>query len=74
MYTTNPIESLHSQLRKITKSKRSFTNDTALLKLLYLVQNEITYKWKERPIFAWNQIKAELIIFFEDRLTPDTLY
>ncbi|HKJ32930.1 MAG TPA: transposase [Balneolales bacterium] len=31
--TTNPIELLHSQLRKITKSKRSFTRDQALFKL-----------------------------------------
>ena len=38
IYTTNPIESFHSQLRKITKTKRVFTSDMALMKLLFLVQ------------------------------------
>lgn len=45
MYTTNIIESYHSQLRKITKSKRVFPNDGALLKLLYLITRRVTEKW-----------------------------
>jgi len=36
IYTTNPIESFHRQLRKVTKTKGSFTSDNALMKLLYL--------------------------------------
>lgn len=44
MYTTNVIESFNSQLRKVTKSKRVFTNDQALMKLLFLVQQKIYEK------------------------------
>ena len=62
MYTTNPIESLHSQMRKITKSKRSFSSDNALMKLLYLVVKDITKKW-ENPILNWNQISIHRIMY-----------
>jgi len=40
IYTTNIIESFNSQLRKVTKTKRVFTNDQALMKLLYLVKKK----------------------------------
>lgn len=66
MYTTNVIESFNSQLRKVTKSKRVFTNDQALMKLLFLVQQKIHEK--TGPIGGWKQIMAQLIIIFEDRL------
>lgn len=49
IYTTNIIEGFHRQLRKVTKTKGAFSSDDALLKLLYLVQEDITSKWK-RPI------------------------
>lgn len=44
MYTTNIIESFNSQLRKVTKSKRVFSNDQALTKLLFLVQQKVLEK------------------------------
>ena len=66
IYTTNVIESFNSQLRKVTKSKRVFTNDQALIKLLFLVQQKI-YE-KAGPILGWKQIMAQLIIIFEDRM------
>ena len=66
MYTTNVIESFNSQLRKVTKSKRVFTNDQALIKLLFLVQQKI-YE-RSGTINCWKQIMAQLIIIFEDRL------
>lgn len=65
MYTTNIIESFNSQLRKVTKSKRVFTNDMALTKLLFLVQQKILEK--NAPIAAWKEILAEFIILFEKR-------
>jgi len=49
IYTTNIIESFNSQLRKITKSKRVFSSDMALLKLLYLTIQDILKRWK-KPI------------------------
>ena len=65
IYTTNIIESFNSQLRKVTKSKRVFTNDQALMKLLYLVQRKILEKIN--PIAGWKQIMAQFIIIFEPR-------
>ena len=65
IYTTNIIESFNSQLRKVTKSKRVFTNDQALIKLLYLVQIKLFQN--VRPIWGWKQIMAQFIIIFEQR-------
>ena len=45
IYTTNIIESFHSQLRKVTKSKRVFSSDMSLFKLLYLVQQNLKQNW-----------------------------
>ncbi len=65
IYTTNIIESFNSQLRKVTKTKRVFTNDQALMKLLYLVQKKILEKIN--PIAGWRQIMSQFIIIFEQR-------
>ena len=70
MYTTNSIESYHSQLRKITKSKRVFPSDDALLKLLYLVTIRITEKWS-MPIKNWKSAFSQLSILYEDRMYPE---
>jgi transposase-like protein len=67
MYTTNAIEAFHRQLRKVTKTKGAFTSDNALMKLLYLVQGDITAKWK-RPMHNWNRILSQLAIIYDDRL------
>ena len=40
IYTTNPIENFHRQLRKITKTKGSFPTDDSLFKILYLAVME----------------------------------
>jgi transposase-like protein len=65
IYTTNIIESFNSQLRKVTKSKRVFSNEQALMKLLYLVQRKIFEN--VGPISGWKQIMAQFIIIFEQR-------
>ena len=69
IYTTNMIESFHSQLRKVTKTKRVFPSDDSLLKLLYLVFQNHHNGWSN-PIHGWKQIQAQLNIIFEHRLTP----
>ena len=70
IYTTNVIESFHRQLRKVTKTKGSFTSDGALMKLLYLVQKDIVAKWK-RPMHNWNQVLSQLSVLYDDRLRLD---
>ena len=42
IYTTNSIENFNRQLRKVSKNKSVFPNDDSLLKMLYLVQADIT--------------------------------
>lgn len=67
IYTTNPIEGMHRQVRKITKTKGAFTSEQALLKLLYLVVREIIKKWT-MPIQNWGLTISQLYIKFGDRL------
>ena len=67
IYTTNIIESFHSQLIKVTKSKRVFSSDMSLFKLLYLVHSNIKEGWIG-PIAGWKQTYAQMMILFEERM------
>ena len=67
IYTTNAIESLNSQLRKVTKNKRVFPSDESVFKTLYLTINYITAKWT-MPIQNWGEAMAHFLIKFEDRI------
>lgn len=67
IYTTNTIESFHSQLRKVTKSKRVFSSDMALFKLLYLVHHNINGQWKTE-MKGWKLTFAQMNILFEERM------
>ena len=71
LYTTNAIESLHMQLRKVTKTRGSFPNDEAALKLLYLALRNITAKWGNAPA-TWTAALTFFAQLFGDRLTPET--
>jgi putative transposase len=68
IYTTNIIEGYHAQLRKVTKTKRVFDGDMAVLKLLYLVQQRIAREKWQRPMLNWRSIYLTLQIEFKDRL------
>jgi len=70
MYTTNTIESFHSQLRKITKTKRVFPGEDSLKKLLYLVQINITKKWTH-TMHDWRKVLRQLFVIFEDRIDKE---
>ena len=67
IYTTNAIESLNSQFRKVTKNKRVFPNDESVFKTLFLTIDYITRKWT-MPIRDWNAAIAHFMIKFEDRI------
>ena len=67
IYTTNIIESVHRQFRKLTKTKGAFPNENSLLKLLYLGIQNAQKKWT-MPIRNWNLTLSQLAIFFEGRL------
>lgn len=70
MYTTNCIESLHSQFRKVTKTKLIFPNDESLLKMLYLATEKVSKKWT-RTYPNWDLVINQLKILFEDVLKKD---
>lgn len=59
MYTTNPIESVNSSFRKVTK-KGSFPGEDAVLKALYLRVTELYKKWKGRPAANWALVRNQL--------------
>jgi len=67
IYTTNAIESLNSQLRKVTNNKRVFPSDDAVFKTLYLTIDYITRKWS-MPIQNWGEAMAHFLIKFEGRI------
>jgi len=67
IYTTNPIESFHRQLRKVTRNRSLFPTDTAVLKLLYLATQNITRKWTMK-LKHWDRILAQLSIHFGERV------
>ncbi|AJJ21443.1 IS256 family transposase [Yersinia enterocolitica] len=67
IYTTNAIESVHRQFRKLTKTKGAFPNENSLLKLLYLGLMNAQEKWA-MPIQSWNLTLSQLAIYFEGRL------
>ena len=67
IYTTNAIESVHRQFRKLTKTKGAFPNENSLLKLLYAGIENMTKKWT-MPIQSWNLTLSQLAIYFEGRL------
>jgi transposase-like protein len=69
IYTTNAIESLNASLRKVTKSRKSFPNDDAVMKLLYLALHDISKKWT-MPIQNWKQAMSQFMILFGDRMAP----
>lgn len=70
IYTTNPIEGYHRQIRKVTKTKGAFPSETALLKLVYLAMRNIEKKWNT-PLRNWSMIVQQLYIKFEGRIELD---
>jgi transposase-like protein len=70
IYTTNAVEGFHRQVRKVTKTKGAFTNDMALLKLVYLATKNIEKKWKS-PLHNWSLTIQQLYIKFGDRIELD---
>ncbi len=67
IYTTNSIEAVHRQFRKLTKTKGGFPNNDSLLKLLFMGIQNASKKWT-MPIQNWNLTLSQLSIFFEGRL------
>lgn len=66
IYTTNVIESLNSGIRKYTRSKTIFPDDSSAMKAVYLAINNLEKKWVQ-TVRNWGVILNQFIIIFEDR-------
>jgi transposase-like protein len=69
IYTTNAIESLNYQLRKVTKNRSTFPNDDAIFKILYLAIRNASEKWA-MPIRDWGQALNQFAIEFGKERVP----
>src|SRR5690606_28723272 len=67
--TTNAIESLHMQLRKIIKSRGHFPTDESAAKLLYLALRNIRKRWNPAP--EWQAALTHFAVLFPERFTPE---
>jgi transposase-like protein len=67
IYTTNPIESYHRMIRKVTKTKGAFSSEDAIVKQIYLATMNAHTKWQGQ-MFGWNIVRNELNQYFGERL------
>lgn len=69
IYTTNAIESLHSQMRKNISNRKVFPNDEAVIKILFLNIRNFSNRWTKRQ--GWDIVMNQLMMLFGDRLKFD---
>ncbi len=72
IYTTNAVEAVHRQCRKLTRTKGGFANENSLLKLLYAGILKASERWTH-PVQNWNLTLSQLAIHFEGRLQEHRL-
>lgn len=70
IYTTNAVEALHRQMRKVTKNRSIFPNDEALSKILFLAIRDVSKKWS-MPLQNWSFTISQLAVIFEGRVKLD---
>ena len=70
LYTTNALENVHRQLRKIIKTRGLFPSDEAATKLLWLALRNITLKWVASSK-SWLEATNHFVILYGDRFTRD---
>lgn len=68
IYTTNAVEAVHRQFRKVTKSKSLFPNDDALKKMLFLAYRDLSKKWT-MPIRNWAIVINHFSVYFKERFS-----
>jgi transposase-like protein len=71
IYTTNALESVLGQLRKIIKTRGQFPNDDAATKLIWLALRNITAKWARTSPY-WRAAMNQFAILYEGRFSPST--
>jgi putative transposase len=71
VYTTNAIESLHSQMRKNISSRKVFPSDDSVIKILFLNIRNFSNRWTKRQ--GWDIVINQLAVIFPDRLRPEVI-
>ena len=71
IYTTNALESVQAQLRKILKTRGRFPTDDAATKLIWLALRNLTAKW-DRKAYAWPHAMNQFTILYGARFTAAT--
>jgi transposase-like protein len=66
IYTTNAIESVNAQLRKIIKTRGHFPTDDAANKLIWLALRNITADWS-KAAHHWKEAMNQFAILYDDR-------
>ena len=66
IYTTNAMESVNAQVRKIIKTRGHFPSDEAATKLIWLALRNITAEWS-RPAYNWKSAMNQFAILYGDR-------
>ena len=67
VYTTNSIEAVNRQLRKVIKTRGHFPTEDAALKLLWLALRNAEKKWTY-PIRDWPRALHQFAIYFPDQI------
>jgi transposase-like protein len=73
IYTTNAIESVNSVIRKFTRNRKIYPNESSALKLVYMAIREASRKWT-MPIHHWKHALNYFEILFEGRLPKSSNY
>ena len=68
IYTTNALENIHRQIRKIIKTRGHFPTDDAATKLIWLALRNIMADWR-RPQHHWRAAMNQFAILYDDRFT-----
>ena len=71
VYTTNAIESLHSQMRKNIATRKVFPHDEAVIKILFLNIRNFSNRWTRRQ--GWDIVMNQLAVIFPERLKPEVI-
>ena len=69
IYTTNAVEAVHRQFRKVTKNRTVFPHDQALIKMLFLAYRDLSKKWT-MPLKNWNLVLSNFSITFKNLFQP----
>ena len=71
IYTTNAVEAVHRQFRKLTKTKGAFPTDDSLKKMLYLATLDLKGAFRGKS--GWPMMLGQLQILFEDRIPKNAI-